>query len=287
LNTIGREQESKEIISALRRKVNVLVISEIGLGKTHLLKEVKEQFGDDAYYIPALQPAKGTLTDALVEIKGWSEEEVKENKLTRKNLKEIAEMLIDEFSTEGFVLIIDSLDKVTAAQSEWLTKMAEQLTLLGAAREVKSSQQLKRFFSSFRQKIQLKPLSDEAIEELLKRQIKQRRIAFKNQTVQRDFVHQAIKAVRGVPLAVIELCKEAASIKQVTKTFVEAIKPHDSAVKYIDASPLFIILLTSVLALRYLSRGMGSYETYLLFSTISLFVYKAGGFLIQYFSKRK
>jgi replication-associated recombination protein RarA len=267
----------------------VLVIAERGLGKTHLLQTIQEAFADNAYFISVLQPAKGELKNALIQIMGWDEEDIKNNKLSRKTTKEIAEMLTAELGArEGYVLIIDTLDKVTATISEILTTMAEKLTLLGAVRQIPPSEHLKRFFWSFRHKVQLQPLADEDLEQIIQEQIKQDRIAFQNQAVKRVFIYKTVQAAGGVPLAAIDICKDAKGTNQVTKTFVAKIKPHDSAVKYIDATPLFIIALAFILALRYLSRGMGNYDAFILTSSIGIFCYTVGRFLIfRYFSQRK
>ncbi len=95
METIGREKEINQIKSALKRKANVLLVGPRGVGKSHLLKHIAYEMGEKCYYIPVLQPAKGALTQAIVDIMGLQEDAIKEMSLSRMTVSQLGHLLID------------------------------------------------------------------------------------------------------------------------------------------------------------------------------------------------
>lgn len=271
METIGREKEIKSIKSALRRKANVLLIGQRGVGKSHLLLHIAQEVDSMGYYIPVLQPAKSALTRALGDIMGLDADGLKEMGVNKMTIPQIAEKLIETIKEkDGFVLIIDALDKISAANSEWLTKMGEEITILGATVELKSSEHLTRFFWTFEiQEIQ--PLPDKDIKELVKQTIKRDKIQFKDKSALKLFMSKVPSVSKGIPLAAQQLCKKASNhTRKVSISFIrENLKDHGASVKFIDATYLFIGLFGVIMAMRYISRGMGSMDAYTFWGAMS------------------
>jgi chromosomal replication initiation ATPase DnaA len=271
METIGREKEIQSIKSALRRKANVLLVGRRGVGKSHLLLHLAEEMGSDCYYIPYLYPAKGALTQALAEMMNLSMDELKEMKISRMTVPVLAEMLIEVIKEkDSFVLIIDVLDKITAANSEWLKSMAEEITLLGAIVEPKSSEHLKRFFWTF-ETVDINPLPDADIKQLVQRSIRQDNIQFADERARKLFLSKVTSNSKGIPLAALQLCRKAANhTRKVSVTFIrEHLQEHEASVKFIDATYLFISLFGLIIAMRYISRGMGSTDAYVFWGAMS------------------
>jgi replication-associated recombination protein RarA len=271
METIGREKEINKIKSALRRKANVLLIGKRGVGKSHILKQIAEEMSEKCYYIPVLQPAKSALTEALGKIMGLDADGLKEIGVSKMTIPQVAEKLIEAIKEkDGFVLIIDALDKISAANSEWLTKLAEEITILGATVEPKDSEHLTRFFWTFEiQEIQ--PLPDKEIKELVKQTIKRDKIQFADKSALKLFMSKVPDNAKGIPLAAIELCKKASNhTRKVSISFIrENLRDHGASVKFIDATYLFIGLFGIIMAMRYISRGMGSMDAYTFWGAMS------------------
>ena len=264
--TVGR---TKKLRSNLKRKVSTLLVGAKGVGKTHLLKHLKEELAS-CYYIPNLSPAKDALLNLLIHLKGWSEKEIKENGVKRWTLNHITEAVIETIENKEFVLIIDNLDSVSAAHSQLLINLISHVPILGAACEIKDSKALMGFFWAF-EIIDLKPLTDAHIESLLSSKIKG--INFKDGATKRLFVKKVVQAAKGIPLAAGEMVNKTANVKTVTRTFIRReLKEHQSAVKYIDATYLWILLIAAAAAMRYISRGMNSTDAYVFFGALYAFL---------------
>jgi replication-associated recombination protein RarA len=299
METIGREKEIKSIKSALRRKANVLLIGQRGVGKSHLLEHIAEEMKANCYYIPILQPAKSALTQAIAEIMDLNADELKDMKISRMTVAQLADMLIEVIKDKddlsacnggsrdrkvctsdnhsnrakpqaGFVLIIDALDKITATNSEWLTRMAEEITILGAIVEPKDTQHLKRFFWTF-EIMEIKPLSDKDIKQLVMLAIKDYNIQFADKSAMKLFLGKVISNSKGIPLAAMQLCQKASNhTRKVSVNFIrEHLRDHGASVKFIDATYLFIGLFGVIMAMRYISRGMGSMDAYTFWGAMS------------------
>jgi hypothetical protein len=300
--TVGRTIELKKIRSNLKRKVSTLLVGAKGVGKTHLLKHLKEEGipprasprvrgelrggrgvegGASSYYLPNLSPAKDALLNLLIHLTGWSEQEIKEHGVKRWTLNKITAAIIKTIENKEFVLIIDNLDHVSAAHSQLLINLISHVPILGAASEIKASKALMGFFWAF-EVIDLKPLTDAHIESLLSSKIKG--INFKDGATKRLFVKKVVQAAKGIPLAASEMVNKTANVKTVTRTFIRReLKEHQSAVKYLDATYLWFFLIAVAAAMRYISRGMHSTDAYVFFGAlyavlliVRLMIYRIG-----------
>jgi replication-associated recombination protein RarA len=271
METIGREKEIQSIKSALRRKANVLLIGQRGVGKSHILVQIAEEMKANCYYIAILQPAKSALTQAIAEIMDLNADELKEMGVSRMTVPKLAEMLIEVIKDkDDFVLIIDALDKITATNSEWLTRMAEEITILGAIVEPKDTQHLKRFFWTF-EVVEIKPLSDNDIKRLVILAIKDYNIQFADKSAMKLFLGKVTSNSKGIPLSALQLCKKASNhTRKVSVNFIrEHLRDHGASIKFIDATYLFIGLFGVIMAMRYISRGMGSMDAYTFWGAMS------------------
>ena len=267
--TVGRTIELKQIRSNLKRRASTLLLGARGVGKTHLLKHLQKELLSSAYYIETLSPAKDALMNLLIYLTDWSQEEVKKSGAKRWTLKQITEVLINEIETkEEFVLIIDNLDGVSSAHSQLLETLIAHVPILASACEIKDSKALERFFWAF-EIIELKPLKNAHITSIVSQRIDDEQINFKDTSTRRLFIKKVVQAANGIPLAACEMAKKAASIKTVTRTFIRRkLKEHQSAVKYIDATYLWLFIIAAAAAMRYISRGMHSTDAYVFFGAL-------------------
>lgn len=273
---IGREWAYAKVMSNLRRKQNTLLMGTTGMGKTTLLKHVDQELGNGAYYIETLSAPTAALRDAYIAVGGFTPKQVKEIGVRKWNLHKLAkELIVLLKSNADFVLIIDSLDKITAAASEWLKTLAEsQITILGACREMKNSKLLDRFFWTFK-KVVLKPMTDAEIKAIVQQQVyppdQAPAIQFKDKQTRRYFAERVIKSAKGIPLTAIEMCKRAKGGEKISMTFIRdhLMDGYEASIKHIDATPIILIVICLIVAMRYISRGMGNQDAYVFFGALS------------------
>jgi replication-associated recombination protein RarA len=264
-----REKQKKEILQLLSRKQNVFLIGQGGIGKTKLLKDIAAELGPEAYYLESLAPAKSTLKAAYAELGDYHADDLKQMKVSSWTVPQLVKAIISELEGQDFVLILDHLDRITVASSEWLRELAESdVTILAAARETKEHKELLDRFFWTTQTVTLQPLSDGELSDIVRECVNDPAapLEFRDAEAERFFVKTVLNHAKGIPLVAVQMCKKAAGVKSVSMTFVREhlMTPHSASVKYDDLTPLVLIPIALVGALRYLGRGMGNVELYVL-----------------------
>ena len=96
-------------------------------------------------------------------------------------------------------------------------------------------------------------------------------IRFKDKNAEHFFGKTVVTSSKGIPIVAVQMCQKARGTKQVSLTFVrEEIMPaHKASVKYIDLTPLILIAIGLIGALRYIGRGMGNQELYIIAGTLT------------------
>lgn len=118
----------------------------------------------------------------------------------------------------------------------------------------------------------LQPLSDGEIIDIVRVQVNDHSapIKFKDLNVERFFGKTVVTNAKGIPIVAIQMCKKAAGKGEVTLTYVreEIMVAHKASVKYIDLTPILFIPIALLGAMRYLGRGMGNTELYIIGGTL-------------------
>jgi len=269
-----RQKHKKEIMRLLGLKQNVMLIGPGGIGKTTMLREVISDLGDSAYYVESPNPPKSALKTAFIEIGGFHEDDLKEMKFSSWTVQQVVKELIKLVEGRDFVLALDSLDRITVSSSDWLKELAESgVTILGAARKTKEEKELLDRFFWTAKTITLQPLSDREILEIIKAQVNDSwsPIKFKDKNAEHFFGKTVVTSSKGIPIVAIQMCQKARGMKEVSLTFVreELMTAHKASVKYIDLTPLILIAIGLIGALRYIGRGMGNQELYIIAGTLT------------------
>ena len=269
-----RQKHKKEILRLLRRKQNVMLIGPGGIGKTTMLREISDELAESAYDIESPNPPKSALKTAFIEIGGFHDDDLKEMKFSSWTVQQVVKELIKLCEGKNFVLALDSLDRITVSSSDWLKELAEsEVTILGAARKTKEEKELLDRFFWTAKTITLQPLNDREILEIIKAQVNDSLspIRFKDKNAEHFFGKTVVTSSKGIPIVAVQMCQKARGTKQVSLTFVreELMTAHKASVKYIDLTPLILIAVGLIGALRYIGRGMGNQELYIIAGTLA------------------
>ena len=280
---IGRQTEVQKVIENIQKGQHPLLIGDVGMGKTYLLKQVASQF-DRTIYVESLSPLKPTLLDLIsalhhngdfiiegieAEYLSWDE---LYKKLNRLNIKELMSALLANLQGKGYVLLLDHLETATPSMAKKVLDLMKATTIIGAANKLKSN--LKTLWWRF-EPIDLPPLNKEESKQLLWSLISKDNISD-----DKLLEHRVQNQANGNPLSIYELAEKVKREGNLTQEGIRELR-HQAGVRFIDITPVFFIIGTLVIALRFIALGLNSTELYILAGV-------SGGFFIglRYFLYR-
>ncbi|MBC8236126.1 AAA family ATPase [bacterium] len=238
---IGRQSESQKLIENIQKGQHTLLLGEVGMGKTYLLKQLYSQL-DKAIYVESLSPFKPTLLDIIsvlhqngvfiisgleAEYLSWDE---LCKKLNRLNLKQLMNALLQNLQGKGYVLLLDHLETATPSMAKKVFHLMKDTTIIGAANKLKPS--LKKLWWRF-EPIELLPLTKEESTKLLWSLISKDKIS-DEKLLEQIVTNQA----NGNPLSICQLTDK---VKRESKLTTESIREltHQAGAKFIDLTPGF------------------------------------------------
>jgi len=269
-----------KLMNNIRKCQHTLLFGDIGIGKSHLLKQVGSQL-EKSIYLDSMSPLKSALLEILqtahekdnLQVKGLEVEYLTREELLKKlkrlNIKELEALIKENLKDKGYVLLLDSLETLTPSAVKRIESLMEQVTILGAGNKLKSS--LKKLWWRF-ERIELPPLTTEESRQLLWSLVDKDAID-DTQLFEKLVLNQA----GGNPLSIVELANKAKREENLTQERIRALK-HQAGTKFIDITPIFFIIGALVIATRFVALGMNSTELYILAGV-------AGGFFmgLRYF----
>jgi energy-coupling factor transporter ATP-binding protein EcfA2 len=238
-NFFGRDQLLIDIRRDLGRKQSVLVIGPYGAGKTALVKEVA-----------GITP-EGTLRDVLQSIVPGA------NK--RMSVTEMLKALPGET-----VIPIDNIDRLRLDNLEQILRAIGEHTFLLTAEKLTNK------LLRFQQQVNiyhLNKLADQELQQLITNYLPQLVIADGQQEILRNRI---IMLSNGNPGTAVHLLQKLSCQPRITDNHIRELSA-DNPDNVRDWSNIMIIAFSVVIALRYISRGTGDTELYLLSGIIYAF----------------
>lgn len=257
---IGRKEEFESIDVAINKRIHSLVTGPAGIGKTAFLFALKEIYKEKyrVFYSPEPKPAKYFLIRVANEL-GI---DAKMHVPTYEILEEIK--LKASKSKKSLLLLIDDIQDVTKSSAKELTRLMQMENIIVVAAGISEPVKYQRLYWEFKNKLQLKPLTQEETKALIKTRIKQ--LAPERQ---KDFLRQIYLKTKGIPAAIVDFLKDfelELKNSQNREDVLNKIKPHPSVEsKKIDLLPViaFIAIAYFLLAFRYIALAGRSREFYL------------------------
>lgn len=274
---IGRTDELAQLVDLADKKVNTLLLGAQGMGKTHILNNI--QAGGSlgkVLRIDDMQGIKKTLQGMVIAVFEGNPDNIRDEDgnllddggkqalkemlygtdaeldkiLTKESTKQLAELLIKITQRHEYTIIIDDATRITPTGVSILEKLNDHFHMVIAARNIKFNQI--SFLSNF-QKIDLQPLTRSETIEMIIRASEDFRDRIEDFEMFKNHVE---RTTGGNPKYILELIDRFRKEPAVTPELLHSIS-HTTALREWDMSLVVLILLSSLMVLRYIGGEMG------------------------------
>lgn len=256
---VGRETEILSILDKLNKNINVILLGHIGIGKSHILKQI-EFPNRKILKLDEMANLKLTFVNMLLYLYDNDKEAIKnmifggfnKTQIMQKLQKDSVATLIEEIlkitRPHEYILMIENVDGITSKGMKVIEQLKDHFLIITTAREVPINKA--NFLWNF-ERINVEPLPRTESLELIHRLSYDMDI--ENMEVYRNHIYDQSA---GNPRVIYELCDRYRKELIVTDDVVRSIK-HIGGIPEIDMSFIIIFVLAGVAVMRYTSREIG------------------------------
>ncbi len=257
---IGRKEEIAKLVELGQKKVNLFVTGPQGVGKTHLLDNY--QIGK-IIKIGDIGSTKKLLASMLLYLfktekesiaKTMYQKELNKNGIDtiiyKETIKRLTELLIQITEPHEYTLVIDDVSRIPPTGVSALEKLKNHFHIICAARQVRLTNI--SFLTNF-ERIELKPLNRVESIEMINRLSQPIMDRIEDYELYKNHIYEN---TNGNPLFIIEMIER---YKKENYISLETIKDyrHTAAFQEFDVTIIIVIVLSSLMVLRYVSGEIG------------------------------
>jgi integrase/recombinase XerD len=268
---IGRKSELAKLVEYGRKKVNTIILGPQGIGKSHLLDNYSS---DKTLRVDDMTRGKNVLSGLVLELFDKDKEAVvaavynnisKEGTplVNRDNIgqvvmkdseKRLMEVLRAVTEPLEYTIVIDRADYLTPTSIRILEGLKNHFHIVAAARAIPLAKGT--WLTNF-QRLELKPLSRPESMELIERISRDFASRIKDFEAYKNHVYDQTV---GNPLYIIEICERFEKEENVDYQVLREVN-HTAARPDIDMTLPFVLVLSSLMILRYVGRELGDEDT--------------------------
>lgn len=287
MDLIGREREIDPVAQAIAKGGHVLLTGRPGIGKSALLGVLAERTRNAVVFpsgtprvsmlaalenlhrvvglrVPeALLPPSVALRAKQRGFMPWANLRSAISKLT---LDRQAELFHASLVGNGCVVFVDSLEIPPSLANE-IGSWFDVAQVVAARDDGNRRARIERLLWRFTTTIEIKPLPTVEARALVEHAIEVHQVQFSEAGVRDRFVQHVAQQSGGVPAAILGMVEAAGAEHEVTPGSVTNIK-HEAGIRYLDMTPVVVIGVIAMVAVRYISRGISSQEL-LIFSGVA------------------
>lgn len=257
---VGREKEMLEIVDSLNKKINTILTGPIGVGKSHLLKQINLKQGK-FLVLDEMNNLKMTFVNMLLYLYDNDKQTIKElifgdfdktqilQKLQKDSVYSLIEEIIKITEKHEYILLIENVDGITSKAVKCIELLKDHFVIITTARQIpinKSS-----FLWNFNQ-IEIQPLNRHNSIELI------HKLSYDLDVEDFELFRQHIyDQSAGNPRVIFELCDRFRKEIYISEDNIRSIR-HIGGLQEIDMSWTVMLLLACVAILRYTSREVGT-----------------------------
>ena len=284
---IGRAPEIESALTAITRGANVLIHGRAGIGKSRVLAHLQLLLANDGYrtiWVPA-----GTTKSLLMliaqqvhELRGlaipasllppravnrarregtlpWSD---LARTMRRLPVAEASEVVAQSLEGGSFVVFIERLE-VPPSQADFFALVIDRAQTVAAMDSNNRRVRIQRLLWRFQEEVSLKPLSLHHSEAVVRLNLLDGKVRFPDQTTRLRFIRHVARESAGVPAAITGMVAAARQEDQITPAMVRS-WTHDAGIRYADMTPIVVLAIVIFGAMRYVGRGFGEVDLYVL-----------------------
>lgn len=148
LSMVGRKKEMTQLMSAVNRDINTIILGDTGVGKSLLLESLINSSGRQVLKFDDTRGLKKSLTNTLLLLFDGDKEKVAklmfqdieekdiQIKISKENTLNIAKMLCSVCEHKEYILSFENLDDISPASVRVMEILAEHFVIVGTARFV-------------------------------------------------------------------------------------------------------------------------------------------------------
>ncbi len=259
--TFGRKDELKKIQKFLEKKINVMLLGGVGVGKSHLINCLVNQFKSKILRLDDCYEIKKSLINILLFLYKNDKDTLKNelypdynydallNHLQRDSMSNLCKEIIKITAKNEYLLVIDSCDRITPRGVKILEELKDHFSILSSAREIPINK------SSFLWNFEIVRMKN------LERRFALGMIMHLSRNMDIEdvslFRNHIFEQSVGNPRVIMELIERYKKEVVVTPDIVREVR-HTGSLKEYDCS-LFIILFFGFLScLRFMSHELGN-----------------------------
>ena len=284
LQLIGRESERQRLEENAARGRHTLLVGPIGIGKSHLLRVVAGAL-PRALRVDHVRPlrmsllalcqalhAAGALTVPGFDVAALAWPDCA-RKLARLNVRELTELVMAGLHGREYVVILDQLEGATPSMASTLEHLLEEAVVLGATRQLRPG--LQKLWWAF-ERVDLPPFGRDEARRLLWSVAEPHEVA--DPTM---FEAKVLAQAGGNPHAIVEMARQVAGAP---RGGLQAIRDlwHGAGVRYLDLTPLLLLIGAGLVAARFLALGLDDRDLYILAGSLGALF-----FVVRYLLTRR
>lgn len=280
---VGRRLEILQITRALVAGSSVIVKGRAGIGKRTLLRQVRAGLADARICLaPSVSTPKQMAADlaeqiheaiglqvperlipprfrVLAERSGRIEFRHIKRSLAREPVADQLALLLQALAhRDDVILFVESLE-VAPTQAEMLAQLAEHCQLCAALDADNRRARIQRLLWRFQTTLELKPLVTPETRDWIEQWLDRHPVAFDSPRLRRAYVRAVARDSGGIPAAVQGMLDLTLVERTVTRQTLRTLS-HEAAIRYLDMTPVLVILTVGFMAMRYISRGLDMKE---------------------------
>ena len=303
---IGRDELVATVVAEIKKGKHVILTGPVGVGKSAVLRAALEKIEgkrlQDQSVLLALNDHQakgqfvemarqmlelGVLTPSALGLPAkFHETEVEEfdwaevrNQVNRMSIRDLTHAIIPALAHSGkrVVIAVDDLTALTPTQMAFWLAIFNHAQVIGCASEKKA--RVKKLWWKMRE-IEIKPLPPDAVREIVTRYITEKGVLVESPEL---YISHLIKQAGGIPQAIHDMLDQSSKERIIDKRKVREMQ-HEAGVRYLDFSPVLIIVGALIVSLRYVGMGTGDKILYMIsgisaaiFISLRFFVFKGSG----------
>ncbi len=282
MELIGRDNDLNQALQAITQGRNVLVIGDGGIGKTAFISALVERIE-----LPCFQIHEGTAKQVLFDLAmqvhaayglklpagiiprqtlarakrvGVLTIDDINRPIYRLKIPDLVQILCDSLAGKHCIVVVNSLE-VNPTTANAIKDLLEVVQMVGVMDSSNRRNLIQKMLYKFNQKIELEPLTIFECENIADKHCEG--IRFASHYTKSLFIRHISRESDGNPAALMAMLRAAATEDKITPAKVHSMS-HEQGHSFMDMSWVVVLLLISFMAYRYISRGMGEMEGYIL-----------------------